>query len=547
MKVTFSVIIIILGSLICLAQKADDKVSIADRQAVLKKQILVDDFDKQIKDVPIAAVRVFVRIKLAEWLWKDGKDETARAEPIAVKAFEELYDKGNEIGETIYLKASLFHLLETNASETAQRLKAKYKIESKEDLMATPLSTNKKGDDKILAEKIRRNLPTTNNLSTIEVFLINLQQQKSPELPSVLAEILNLQETGRIDYPPQSLSLIRNNFNDSIVPNDLRIRFYKIVINKARNALKTSNSGEIHFADLLLFGTLPDIAANAPDLLEEANTIKSALSAKTTQGDREHQETEKRIAASADKLEALISEAEKTDIQGKKFLLLSRASRLAQKEEKFRLATDLIEKTFEDKSENNPASREIRLSLHDQQLGFIVESSLVNNDIDSAVYASKKIVGELKKADALRQIAGYLHRNKDTVVALNNYNEALKLAVKADNDKTSIRTLFGLTLAARMIDPSRVSELTLITSKAINNLPTLNAEDKPGTENYKNYVSTIISVDSFLYPMMKAFASRNRNEAADLANKINRKEIAIAADLALIVDAADSKNKVMSK
>jgi len=47
---------------------------------IVKKQQLVDDFEMQLKDIPYAAVRVYIRYKLAEWLWKKGKDDSDRAE-----------------------------------------------------------------------------------------------------------------------------------------------------------------------------------------------------------------------------------------------------------------------------------------------------------------------------------------------------------------------------------------------------------------------------------------------------------------------------------
>lgn len=134
MKLHLSLILIIFCSLICPAQKADEKAVVAAQQRILKKQILVDELDNQTKNVPFAAVRVSVRTKLAGWLWKNGKDETGRAEPLAVKAVEELYEKKDEIPNPIFLSQDLFPLLELNAKETAKKLRAKYDVDSGEDL-----------------------------------------------------------------------------------------------------------------------------------------------------------------------------------------------------------------------------------------------------------------------------------------------------------------------------------------------------------------------------------------------------------------------------
>lgn len=281
---------------------------------------------------------------------------------------------------------------------------------------------------------------------------------------------------------------------------------------------------------------------NAPELAAEAEVIKSALSAKTNPGVREYQETERRISESANRLEALIAKAEKTDNKNKKSNFLFEASRLATKEEKFRLAVDLIERTIKDDLKDN-FTFEPSLSAHDQQLGFIAQDALQKNDFDSAEYAIKKIAGDLKKADALSQTAFYFIRNKDIAAAHNAFDEALKLTLKADNDKTKIKSLLGLVSAANMVDQSRLPEIILITAKAINNIPTLDPADKPGTENFKNYISTVLQTDFSLYIAVSNLAWKNKNEAIYFANQINRKEIRIAADLALSINAFESEKK----
>ena len=547
MKFTLSLILIIFCSFICQAQKADEKTVAAGQQKILKKQNIVDEFDNRAKDISLAAVRVFVRTRLAEWLWTNRKDETGRAEQIAIKAVDELYAKPDEMPDSRSLKSGLFRLLAVNAKETAGKLQTKYHIGDAEDFYISAPNLNSKGSDKILAEKIKNALTEANDLAAIQAYLMILQRQKSPEFVPLLSEILNIEESGRNNFTPASILWIANNFTDSTVPIGLKIRFYKFILNRAKNALLTSGGGEIHFADSALFIILPDIIANAPDLAAEASAIKSALSAKTLPGDRDFQESQKRIAESANKLDAMIAEADKTDNKNRSLSLLSEASRLASKEEKFKLAVDLIEKTIENKSEKPSSYFELLTSAHDQQLGFIVQNSLIKTDFDAAEYAAKRITDDLKKADALRQISIYSYKQKDVGSALNNYDEALKLTLLAENGDSKIRSLLGSVSNAAIIDQSRLSEIVSITSDAINNLPPLNPEDKPGSANFKKYVSTVLQTDFFLYISVSNLTLKNRNEAAYFAGQINRKEISIIADLALAIQTFESKKEQATK
>ncbi|MEO8073221.1 MAG: hypothetical protein ABI686_08220, partial [Acidobacteriota bacterium] len=482
MKLHLSLIFIIFCSLSCLAQKPDEKSIVAAQRTLLKKQILVDDLDNQAKNVPFAAVRIFVRTKLAAWLWKNGVDETGRAEQIAVRAVDELYEKKDEIPDPDFLSQDLFPLLELNAKETAKKLRAKYDVDSGEDLSNAASLLDKEGGAKILAGKIRKYLADGKDLSAISFLMGQLQDKKSPEFLSILIDLVNLEESGRNSFTLNSLFWAVDFFRDASVPNELKIRFYQIALNKARNALQLSESSELRSADQLIFAILPDINANALELSAEASAIKSALSARTSQKSKELQERDKRIEESSDKLSAYISEAEKSANSSDKYNLLILAILLATKEEKFQLAADLMDKTIENISDKDFPKPDFRKDYHDQRLVQIVQTALYKNDVDSARYATKKIIKELSKAEALRRLSLYYYEKKDIASALAAYDEALKLAEKADNgDKSKFYVLFRLIPAAQKIDKSRISEVASITAGAINRIPTLNPEDKPET------------------------------------------------------------------
>ncbi|HLM61363.1 MAG TPA: hypothetical protein VK308_11205 [Pyrinomonadaceae bacterium] len=543
MNLKLSLILIVFCALASQAQKVDDKARIAAQQIILKKQIVVDDLDSQAKNVPLAAARIFARLKIVEWLWKDGKDDTGRAESIAVKAIEELYEKKNEIPNSIHLSAPLFAMLELNAKDSAKKLKAKYKIEAQEDLSNASYLLNKEGGDKILAAKIKQHLTNGNDLYQISYLIGELRDRKSQEVLAILAHIITLEENGGNSFPAGALFNLTDYFREQTVPIDLKTRFYRIILGKARDAVQLADGSIITSADRLLYAVLPDINQNASELSGEAMALKSILSAKTSQLTKESRERDERIKASDDKLAALISEAEKADSKNVKRDLYDDAGLLATKQEKFQLAADLYGKALENIANSEKVKPEILYGHHDHQLNEIVKAALAKDDVESAEYATKKIIGEFKKAEALRQTAIYSFENKDSGTALNNYDEALKLVAKQENTGMKFYMLFRLIPAAQTIDPDRVSETTAITAKAIDNFPTLNPEDKPGTEKFNEYTSTIMAINYNVNQVMRDLIKKNKSEADDFANRINRKEVKIIANVVLAINQFETEKK----
>ncbi len=77
MKIKILLILVVFCNLNGFGQKQAEKPqSAAVQPTLIKKQILADQLDSQAKDVPFAAVRVFIKTRLAAWLWKDGTEDT---------------------------------------------------------------------------------------------------------------------------------------------------------------------------------------------------------------------------------------------------------------------------------------------------------------------------------------------------------------------------------------------------------------------------------------------------------------------------------------
>jgi hypothetical protein len=519
---------------------AQQKISL--QQIALNKQIAVDDLESQIKDTPLAAVRVVARYRLATWLWKDGKDDTGRAEALSVKALEELYEKKVEIPAAYFgsLRSDIFALLEKNAKQSAKDLQTKYKLSSEEELNNAYSLLNMKGSEQLAADKIQTSLANQTELSSMTIWLMEeLRRRKSPELLRVLAEIISLEESGRSNFSAESLFFAVDFFRDAAVSNDLRIRFYNIICNRARTALPFPDSDAKSVYDLLT-AVMPDIAQNASGLLSEAKVLQYAFLSRVPSSEAESIESNQRIDENPDRLDALISEAEASRNQGLRANLFAQAAQLALTKSKFHLAVELIEKSKAEVDEE----KDKRFSLwHDQFLAEVSEKALKADDVDSSKYAIERVTKKLVIANTLRSTAVYYYAKGDSVAAASSLERALKLAADADNDLAKISLLIRLISTAQKVDPNRLAEVTRTTVKAINLVPRLAIDDKPDSDNYRKYVSSILTINERLFPVFGQLVKRNRDEAVAFAAGIDTRDIRLMLNYAFLVDSPQLKAK----
>ena len=551
MKKKFLLALTVFFCTVTFGQKKIDDAQLKTQQFIIKKRVSVDDLESQLKDVQIAAVRVFIRYKLAAWLWKDGADQTERAEPLAVKAAEELFEKKSEIPGTYYssLKSDIFALLEVNAKESVKKLESKYQTEldSSVELDDIDALLRKKNGDRLAADKIEKYLSSQAALNPFIVSLIErLQKGKSPEGLRLLNLILIFEESGKSRLSVDSLSLIAQNFNDSGLPNDLKLRFIKIALARVNETVRSPDP-DLESAVDLLDSIMPGISTLMPDFLPEAKSLKTVLSARVSQSSRELREIYERIEESADKLQATITEAEKAQNFTLKYRLYEQAARLALNENKFQIAADLIDKTIEDDSKDLQPALAFRIQYHDQFLDKLVEKSLKNDDSAAAAYAVKRMLNKLATAEGLRKSANYYYEKQDVITATDRLSEALKLTSDSEIGTAKIFTLFRLISTARKIDRNGLSEFTTKTAKAIDSIPSLKIEDKPGTKNYESYVISIMTTNWNLLPVFGELVRDNKNEAIDFADRINKKEIKFVAALALLTDSLSAEEKALLK
>ena len=540
MRITLLLILIVFCRVTCLGQHADPLTKTAAQEVTIKRQILIDDLENQLKDVPLAAVRVFVRARMAAWFWKAGKDETGNAERLSVKAIDELYEKRSEIPSLYFnvLRTDLFALLELIEKRTAAQLKAKYDSGSEDDLESAFSNLDKKDGERRAADNVLNSFTNQSDFSPNATLLIDqLQSGQSSELTRILSAIIYLEETNRNDFSPEALFLIVDNFRSSAVTNDLRRRFFRVILNKAGSVGRSPES-----VFNLLSSVMPDITVNAPNLLPEANALQAALTSRISNATREARERNQRIAESTDKLGALISEAEKANDKVVKYRLQVDAAQVALRDGRFRLAVELANKTI-DSEPFVGIPDDFRKSWHDQFLGDVLQSALKKSDLDSATYATKKVIDKLSMAELLRKTAVYYSEKRDIVSATDALDEAINLTTKAEVSTMRIYGLIRLVSTAQKIDKSRLSEVVAQAARSFEKIPSLNPEDKPGTEKYEKYVTSIMVTNWNLLPVIGELARNNRNEAIDFGDRINKKEIKIIVNYALAVESLNAEKR----
>lgn len=545
MKKLFLLILIFSCPLTFLSQEKSDDDNAVLQQIIVEKQIAVDTLENQVKEIPFATVRVFVRYKIASWLWKDGEDDSDRAEQLAVRAVDDFYVNKDEIPNMylVILKPDLFALLDRRSKDTANKLRKKYKISQDDESADTMAFMKQKDGEKLATDAAIQLLANQPRVTNDILFLIGLlQTRNSPEALRLLTTVVNTLETGRVDFGTSELLLMSSYFTNTNVPIEIQRKFLKIVVDKLRNIMQMPG-GDFDSAYNLLSLIIPVIATNFPELHPESIIIQSALKTRASRNTIESLERWDRIKNSDDKLSAIISEAEKADDQATKYSLYESAARLALKIGKFKYAVDLMKKTVEiDISEIFPETHLTR--ERDRFFGQVVEKALKASDPDSANYAIKKITDILLKAEGLKKTADYYFEQDETISANYSLDEAIKLTVKAEDTPRKISSLINLIPIAQKIDQNRVFELSKLTAKSINAIPTLNVDDKPQTENYKNYVTSVMNINRALLPALTSLIKENRSEAISFANRIDKKEIKIIADYALMTNSIVQMTKL---
>ncbi len=513
----------------------ESKGNISDAEITLQKQLIAIDLDSQIRNIPFAVVRGFARVRLVDWLWSDGVDKTGRAEQIAIAAIEDHFNNSSEIPMVYSSIPRLFVLLDTHASDRANQLRQKYTLSSQDEARQLLALLGQKDGQRLAVDTAVRLLSRHNETSPDLVYLLmQLEQSRSSEMNRLLEAILIAEVSGRVNFPLHMIEIFSRHYVSPEVPAALQRQFLSLIIARSRNFMQIAEHDQLTYYRMLNF-LWPAISAH-PELVGEASTSLAILNARVSRSTQEARARHERISNSPDRLAATVAEAERAEDNVTKYSLYFSAARLALQERKFEYAVDLVGKAAEIDLSTSSIPEDFRLATHDQFYGNVVTKALESDTPEAAVYAIKKMSTHQAKAMGYSSLSRFHVDKGDMDSGRNAYEEAVRAAARAETSVNSITILIRLLPTVQKIDPLMTLELGNLISQRINNLPTLNPEDKPDTEAFREYIATVMVINYSLMPILESLVKLNKSVVSNLGNRIERKEVKISADFVLRTD-----------
>ncbi len=512
----------------------------------IKKQILVSDTENRIRELNFAAPRVMARYRVARWLWQDGKDDIGRAEEFAILAIDDLYKNRNEIPDVYFssLSTQLFALLERRAPNVSKTLKEKHKVSNSDESAIQNSLLDQPGQEKAAVDSVIRSLYSNGPVDfQLVPVLFRLNQRNSPELYRLLDNIIAAEERvpGRVDAG--LLLTLAQYFAGIEVQSGTFFRYATIVLNRSRFASQQPFAPFDQWLNIVN-AVDPIVQERAAVLVSDFGVVRAVLQSRISQVSRDSRERDERINNSIDKLGALIDEAEKTDDPLVKYDLYKRAAMLALDKNLFRRATDLTLLFGEVDISTVPILQSGQRTEVGQLLDRIVAKALKTDDDSSAIYATERHLESIRKANGFADVSKYFVDKGNIDAARSTMQYALRATTEVEDLPRRASTYFQLIPIAQKIDPTSVFEINTLAARSINSIPSLNPEDKPETENFKDHVSGLMIVNWNLLPMFEGYAKLNRNGSSDLASRIEKKEIKVFADFLLGVSAIENESNL---
>ncbi len=535
MRKVLLVVLFVFSPLISIGQRTPSADIGQRAQLRIRKQIMINELENQIKEVRVAAARVLTLYKLASWLWEKDKDDLGKAEALAVSAVEDLVKNRDEIPQVYRspLLSGLLGLLERHAPETARKLRKKHDLDLADSSVSLlePRGAEKRAVD----EAITSIFSADRNDVRLIILLGELQERRSAEFVRLAEAIVAAEESTRIRLPVSSLILLSGYYVEQTLPRQLEKRFLTIAVNRSAEAGRMADGDVSGFFDLL-GRNLPAISARFPELLSEATLANAVLSSRVSLETRESRARNERIDNSPDPLETLVAEADQAKLPSLKYELYMRAARLALKLRKYKRSVDLILHSAEVDMSSNSVSEEVRANERNRFLADMAAGCLDQQNEESADYAIKKLPDPILKAELLIKKSKYFIKAGDVVAANAELDQATKLAANIEDLSRRASVLLNMLTLAQKLDPARMYEINRSAAKSINALQVPNKKDEEtDTENYKLYVTKIMVVNWNLLPTVSELSNVDLNGAADLANRIEKKEIKILADYIITV------------
>lgn len=480
-----------------------------------------------------AAARIFLRVEMADFLWKQkvtGGDDLAKS--FVVKAVEDFQSHKEQI-PIFYQKilaSKISSTLRHYSPSVLDQVTQKYDFKpNANDSGYKQLDNYGKDDASKVASDVRTkilNNPDSLNDGSITFILYKLYSlNKITEANLLLDAVASAGDKSLSLKTSETFFFLKDSFLRNTTPIETQKKYFNLIFNLNKQYLmilqKPSVSNEERSVGKNLYQNLryilPAVENILPSLHPGYAALANALQNLQSKSTREREEVEERLARSDDRLRDTISEAEKTDDKSLSDELWTEAAQLALQKKKFQLAVDCLEKVEAEDSGT--------VLWHDQFLDDdVTKSALAENDVDSAKFAVSKIKSDLRRATALLQIAGYYQKNNDNPQAQSVLNDSLKKIDRLEDNPQKVRGLCQIFYAAESIDASQMYEIGKTIVKTINKIPSPKLEIKPESEEQVKYVKEIqMVIAENVLPVFQKFAKKDANYARSLALDLSQR------------------------
>jgi hypothetical protein len=489
------------------------------RASSQSSDVLLKSLLEQVDSSDEPALRVFLRLKIAKYLWENPQPPVA-PKSMVIAALTDLRAHEKDI-PSLYVnlfRRDLIAQLRIHDPETAARLTEEYKLNRRTDLeVAYSMLEQENGVDKAVSIAQRSIIAGKEPERILVPFLHRLEKVNPTEVPKMLDKLLAAEEAHRGSISTGTLFTLKHLFIREQTPQDLQRRYLAVVINRADETAPASIVNTYN----ILADIMPVVGKQAPDLYYSANARLSDLAALLPKGTLERISINKRVSQSSEPLAQLLAERDAVSDPSLKDDLQIEAAQLALEKGQVRTAIELVAKV---QPKNDEARR-----WRDQFIEGAVGRALDKGDVSAAKYGASQIQSYNIRSSALQKVALYLQGSNDLVSARTTLNSALKLIKASDDNTDKAIALLDLSVSFLKIDSQQASELLSAAVKVINKIPVVLPEVESGSNEHLRNVEDMMKIAYKLIPTFQALSATDERGTLGLATDIQRQELKSAA------------------
>ena len=469
------------------------------------------------------ALRVFLRLKVATYLWSKPSG-SLKPETIATTALADLREHEKEI-PALYVtqfRKNLIAQLQLHAPELARALAENDNLDTRTDLeVAYSLLSQEKGSEQAV-RIVQDSIGGGKDPGPIIVpFLHRLETIKSSDVPKVLNAVISQEEIQPGTISSGTLFQLKHLFIRQQTSEELQNRYLLAVVHRAGQT--DGNLGSLVDMYTILADLLPEVEKRNPELYYSASVALTELAKRVPKRTLDRISLDKRVRASNDPLARLMAEMEAVTDPSLKEDLQIEAGQLALENGQIQLAINLVVKL-------EPKNEQARV-WRDQFIEQAVVSAIDNGNIGMAELGAGQIRNASVRSSVMQKVALYFQKSKEPGRA----HEALIFAQDAvntlgDSNEKAV-ALLNLANSYIQLDSSRSMELVRVAIKIINKVNNPESEQRVqiGDDQQRTSAEGMLIIAYRLVPTFQLLGATDESTALNLAQKIQRQELRIAA------------------